>query len=274
MRYGVAIFLTEDGLEPRQLARLVESRGFDSLFLPEHTHIPIASRYTFPWGESVPPEYARIYDPFVALTAIACETSTLRVGTGICLVSQHDPLVLAKTVATLDRVSDGRFIFGVGAGWNVHEMANHGVDPARRFARMRECIKAMRAIWSSDEATFHGEFVNFERIESWPKPIQRPHPPILLAGNGPRAVDRVLDYGDGWLPEPEDGIFDRIRELVAHAEDRRTNDEPLVTLYSAEPEMTDEASRAGVGRCVFWLPPRPAKAIEREIDRLAVTLAL
>jgi len=144
----------------------------------------------------------------------------------------------------------------------VHQLRNSG-----------ESIEAIKAIWSSDESTFRGDFVNFERIESWPKPIQQPHPPILLAGNGPRAVDRVLDYGDGWLPEPEDGIFDRIREMLARADGERASGEGLVTLYSAEPHMVDEA-RAGVARCVFWLPPRPAQVIEREIDQLARALAL
>ncbi len=169
MRYGLAFFPTEYAIAPAELAHAAEERGFESLFFTEHTHIP-ASRVTpYPAGGELPREYSHTYDPFVALMSAAAATTTLNIGTAISLVVEHDPIVLAKTVATLDQLSAGRFLFGVGAGWNLEEMANHGTDPSRRFALMTERVKAMRAIWADDEATFHGEFVNFDRIWSWPE---------------------------------------------------------------------------------------------------------
>ena len=200
MEFGVGIFPTEDAQFPSELARLAEERGFDYLLFPEHTHIPASRRTPYPAGGELPPEYARTYDPFVALTAASTVTERLKIGTGICLVIERDPIITAKEVASLDVLSSGRFLFGVGAGWNVEEMENHGTDPSRRFGIMRERIEAMKAIWSKDEASYSGRYVNFERIWSWPKPVQKPHPPILVGGNGPQVLDRVLAYGDEWMP--------------------------------------------------------------------------
>jgi probable F420-dependent oxidoreductase len=274
LKVGVAIFPTIRGIPPADLARAAEERGFESLFFPEHTHIPAASQDTFLGEDRQVPEYYReILDPFVALTAAASATTGLRLGTGICLVTQRDPIATAKAVATLDQLSGGRFIFGVGAGWNTHELENHGTDPGRRFAVLRERVQAMKAIWTQDEATFHGRYVNFERIWSWPKPLQHPHPPILIGGNGPRALDRVLDYGDGWLPEFEPSLLERIAELRQRAvvDGRPSVD---VTVYSARLDAIERYLEVGANRCVFWLPPNDERAAIRRLDEIATTLAL
>ena len=184
MKFGVAIFPTEDAQDPAELARMAEDRGFESLLFPEHTHIPASRETPYPAGGELPPEYSRTYDPFVALTAAAAATERLLIGTGICLIIERDPITTAKEVASIDQLSAGRFLFGVGAGWNVEEMRNHGTDASRRFGLMRERVEAMKAIWTQDEASYHGEQVQFERIWSWPKPLQQPHPPILVGGNG------------------------------------------------------------------------------------------
>ena len=199
MEFGVAIFPTHDAIRPGDIARLAEERGQESLFFPEHTHMP-ASHTPHPSGQPLPRRYAHTFDLFVAVTAAVAATSRLRVGTGVCLVIQRDPIITAKEVASVDHLSGGRFEFGVGAGWNREEMANHGTDPRRRMAVMRERVEAMKAIWTQDEASYSGEFVRFDRIWSWPKPAQRPHPPVLVGGEGPTVLDRVLAFGDAWMP--------------------------------------------------------------------------
>src|SRR3989440_1212261 len=175
MEFGVGIFPSEDSQPPDELGRMAEERGFESLLFPEHTHIPASRETPYPAGGELPPEYSRTYDPFVALTAAAVATERLKIGTGICLVIERDPIITAKEVASLDRLSNGRFLFGVGAGWNAEEMRNHGTDPSKRFSLMRERIEAMKAIWTQDEASYSGRQVAFERIWCWPKPVQRPH---------------------------------------------------------------------------------------------------
>ncbi len=202
MEFGVGYFPTGDGVSPGEIARLAEQRGFESLFFAEHTHIPASRESPFPGGGELPRKYANTYDPFVALSASAAATSSLRVGTGICLVVERDPIVTAKEVASIDHISGGRFEFGVGAGWNREEMSNHGTDPRTRMRLMAERIEAMKAIWTEDEASYKGRFVEFERIWSWPKPLQRPHPPILVGGNGPTVLDRVLALRRRLVPEP------------------------------------------------------------------------
>jgi probable F420-dependent oxidoreductase len=273
MKHGLAIFATDEGIPPAELARLAEQRGFESLFFTDHTHIPAARTSPAPRGGELPREYSRILDPFVALTAAAAATTELRVGTGICLVIERDPIATAKAVATLDFVSGGRFLFGVGAGWNVEEMANHGTDASRRFALMRERVLAMKAIWTQDEASFAGTFVNFDRIWSWPKPIQAPHPPVLVGGNGPHAIRRVVAYGDEWLPEPEDGLTDRLHELQAAAQAAGRGRVP-VTVYGARPDDVEAYATAGAHRCVYWLPPRDADRTAKRLNELADRLGL
>ena len=273
MKFGLTIFPTAETIQPAALARLAESHGFESLWFPEHTHIPVSRDTPYPGGGELPDEYARIYDPFVALTAAAATTERLLVGTGICLIVERDPISTAKEVATIDRVSGGRFLFGVGAGWNLEEMANHGTDPRTRFSLMRERIEAMKEIWTRDEASYHGRHVDFEPIWSWPKPVQRPHPPILVGGNSGGALDRVVALADEWIPNPET----RLRELpdrIADLQERATaagRDRIPVTFYAVKPEA--EALRrfaaAGVDRAVFYLPPAPAEQVEAYVEHLA-----
>jgi probable F420-dependent oxidoreductase len=250
---------------------MAEDRGFESLFFPEHTHIPASRETPYPAGGELPAMYSRTYDPFVALTAAAASTTQLRIGTGICLVIERDPIVTAKEVASLDRISDGRFLFGVGAGWNVEEMRNHGTDPARRFGLMHERIEAMKAIWSADEATYTGNHVRFERIWSWPKPLQQPHPPILVGGNGPGVLDRVLADGDEWMPnrQRDDDMVARISALTGRAEQAGRPRVPVTIMgLPRDPARIERLERAGVHRGVFWIPSVAAE-IEPTMDRFA-----
>jgi probable F420-dependent oxidoreductase len=273
MRFGIAVFPADYAADPATIARLVEERGFESLFFPEHTHIPASRRSPWPGGGELPPEYSHTLDPFVALTAAAIATEGLLVATGICLVIERDPITTAKEVASLDHVSGGRLLFGVGAGWNEEEMENHGTDPTHRFGLMRERVEAMKAIWTEDEAAYHGRHVDFDPIWSWPKPVQKPHPPILVGGNGPKVLDRVLAYGDEWMPNrisDEDAFLARVAELQerAAAEGR----DPIPVTFSGAPSKPDLIGRlatAGIDRCTFYVRPVPADEIEAQIDKRA-----
>jgi probable F420-dependent oxidoreductase len=201
MDIGVFSFNTAYTMPPHELAKECEARGLESLWLPEHTHIPASRESVIPGGGELPKEYAHMSDPFIGLAAAAAVTTTLKLGTGISLVVEHDPIVQAKQVATLDRLSNGRFIFGVGAGWNKEEMANHGTPPHRRWKVLTERLEAMKVMWTEEEATYHGEFVNFDRIWCYPKPLTQPHPPILMGSlNSPTGRQRVVDLCDGWIP--------------------------------------------------------------------------
>lgn len=202
MRVGVFYFPTDYGIDIGELARALEDRGFDSIFLPEHTHIPTSRKSPFPSGGELPKRYAHTHDPFVALSFAAAATKKLKLGTGICLIPQRDPIVTAKCVASLDQLSGGRVIFGIGGGWNVDEMENHGARYENRFKIMGERTKAMKAIWTEEAAQYHGEFVNFDSMWSWPKPLQKPHPPILLGGETDYTLKRIIEYCDGWIPRP------------------------------------------------------------------------
>ena len=201
MDLGVFSFNTEYTLPADELAKECEVRGFESLWLPEHTHIPASRESQYPGGGELPEEYAHMSDPFIGLAAAAAVTTRLKLGTGISLVTEHDPIVQAKQVASLDRISHGRFIFGIGAGWNKEEMANHGTPPAKRWKVLTERVQAMKALWTQDEASYHGEFVNFDRVWSYPKPLTTPHPPILMGSLSSRlGRQRVVDLCDGWIP--------------------------------------------------------------------------
>ena len=276
MDTGVVTFLTDYGIGPVELGRAVEERGLDALFLTEHTHIPTSRESPWPGGPELPTRYSHTYDPFVALAAVAATTDRIALGTGVSLVAQHDPIVLAKAVASLDRIAGGRFELGIGPGWNVEEMAHHGVDPARRTARMLEHVEAMRAIWTADEAEYHGRFVDFSPIWSWPKPTRVP--PVLIGGGGPTVLDRVLSHGDGWIPlrVPVSGL-DAFAARVAELRDRAadTGRGPLpVTVYGASPrpEALESYAAAGVDRVLFELAdhgPDGTAATLRELDALA-----
>jgi probable F420-dependent oxidoreductase len=273
MKFGLAIFPTEYSIAPDEVAAMAEERGFESLFFPEHTHIPTSRRTPYPPGGELPDEYSHTLDPFVALTAAAAATERLRIGTAICLVVQRDPIITAKEVASLDLVSGGRFLFGVGAGWNEEEMENHGTDPRRRFGLMRERIEAMKEIWTSDEAEFHGGRVDFDPIWSWPKPVQQPHPPILVGGNGRTVHERVIAYGDEWFPNrigDEEKLRARISKLQSRAQEAGRDRIP-VTLQLA-PESAEEIvpyAEAGVHRCVYYLPSVGRDRVEPRLDGLA-----
>jgi probable F420-dependent oxidoreductase len=275
MRFGIAIFPTDYAADPATIARMVEERGFESLFVAEHTHIPASRETEYPRGGELPAQYSHTYDPFVWLTAAAAATEKLLVATGICLVIERDPIITAKQVASIDSLSGGRFLFGVGAGWNVEEMRNHGTDPGRRFSLMRERIEAMKAIWTQDEASYHGEHVDFDRIWCWPKPVQEPHPPVLVGGNGERVLERVLAFGDEWMPNRFTGILERVEELNRLAQEAGRGRIP-VTLSGAKPDMEliERGEAVGIHRATFYIEPADAGETGRQLDELASTLGL
>jgi probable F420-dependent oxidoreductase len=264
MEFGVGYFPTHDGIGPGDIARRVEERGQDALFFAEHTHIPASRESPWTGGPVLPRKYWHTYDLFVALTAAAAATRRLRVGSGVCLVVERDPIITAKEVASVDHLSGGRFEFGVGAGWNREEMANHGTDPRVRMALLGERVKAMQAIWTQEEASFTGQFVKFDRIWSWPKPAQHPYPPVLIGGGGPTVLDRVLEYGDGWFPQWHDqDLIPRIAELKARA------DRPLqiqVLSVPPDPKALEQLADAGVHRVSCWLPSGPWSVVERRLE--------
>jgi probable F420-dependent oxidoreductase len=273
VQHGVLIFLTDYGIDGTELARAVEERDFDGLFLTEHTHIPTSRETPWPTGGELPRRYLHTFDPFVALAAMAAVTERIALGTGVCLVPQHDPITLAKTIASLDRIANGRFELGVGPGWNREEMANHGVDPRRRTARMLEHIAAMREIWEKDEAEYHGEFVDFDPIWSWPKPVRMP--PVLIGGEGPTVLDRVLSHGDGWLPrrvgrDDMEAFAERVAQLRSRAAEAG-RERPTVTVFGAvpKPDVLAAYADAGVDRVLYELPDAEAGEVLRALDTFA-----
>jgi probable F420-dependent oxidoreductase len=273
MDFGIGYFPTHDAVSPGAVARLVEEHGHESLFFAEHTHIPASRESAWPGGAELPRKYSHTYDLFVALTAAAAATSTLRVGSGICLIVERDPIITAKEVASIDHLSGGRFEFGVGAGWNREEMSNHGTDPRTRMRLMAERMEAMKAIWTQDEASYEGEFVEFERIWSWPKPAQRPHPPVLVGGNGPTVLDRVLAFGDAWLPNyAHDG-----GQLAKRAEElRRRAERPIDLMAMGVPAQASALERlheAGCRRVVHWIPSAGRAQVEQALERWESAIA-
>jgi probable F420-dependent oxidoreductase len=224
MKFGASMFFTDYSMTPAALARALEERGFSILWAPEHSHIPLSRKTPFPLGPELPKKYYDVMDPFVSLTAAAMVTTTLKLATGVCLITQRDPIQTAKLVASIDQVSGGRFVFAIGNGWNQDEMENHGTDFAQRHKLARERVEAMQAIWTQDAAEYHGEFVNFDPIAAWPKPVQKPYPPILIGGAFPYSARRAIRYGDGWMPqvtqsqaEPLTTVIPRFRQMTAEA---------------------------------------------------------
>jgi probable F420-dependent oxidoreductase len=272
VKLGVCIFLTDYAIDAASLGRAVEERGFESLFLTEHTHIPSSRLTPFPGGGELPRQYAHSLDPFVALGAVAAVTTKLRLGTGICLVIQRDPITLAKEVASLDHLSGGRVDLGIGGGWNREEIENHGTPFERRWTILRERVEAMKTIWTEEEATYQGEFVRFDGIWSWPKPVQRPHPPVLVGGNGPRTLERVVRYGQGWMPLAmrRSELAERMRELEELAA-KAGRDAPPVSLFGVPPDpgRLQDYRDAGVSRCLFPVSPAPADEVLPVLDKLA-----
>jgi probable F420-dependent oxidoreductase len=274
---GLAHFATDYGMQPAELARRAEELGFESLFFPEHTHIPASRDTDYPGGGELPREYSHIVDPFVGLAAAAAATERLKVGTGVCLIIERDPITTAKEVATLDHISGGRFLFGVGAGWNVEEMRNHGTDPDTRFRRMRESVEAMKAIWTEDAAEYHGRIIDFGPIWSWPKPVQKPHPPVLVGGLGEKVYDRVVAYGDEWIPnrvQSPEQLGERIDELQRRAEAAGRERIP-VTVFGAKAEgrLLERLKAAGVTRSLFYVQAGEADEVERHLEELGKVAA-
>jgi probable F420-dependent oxidoreductase len=274
MEIGVEIFPTDRVPPPARVAAEAEARGLESLWFPEHTHIPTSRRTPAPAGEPLPEHYRRTLDPFVAIASAAAVTSTLKLATGICLVAQRDPIITAKEVASVDYVSDGRFLFGIGVGWNVDEMEHHGVDPKRRRALVRESVLAMKALWTQDEASFDGEMVSFSPSWSWPKPVRRPHPPIVMGGSaGPTTFAHVVEYCDGWMPiHNRRDIIPRVAELRALAEESGRDPETIeLGVFGVPPKQeTIESYRdAGFSRVVVGLPQSDEAAILATLDAAA-----
>lgn len=279
MHVGALIFSTDYAVAPHELARELEARGYESLFVPEHTHIPTSRRSPWPGGNTLPDEYSHTYDPFVALSFAAAATQKLRLGTGICLLPQRDTLVTAKLVASLDRLSGGRFLFGVGAGWNREELEQHGVAFDSRFRRMAEQVAALKKLWTEEVASFNGEYVQFEPSWQYPKPSQRPHPPILLGGESDHTLRRIVRTCEGWLPRARGG-FDAAANMARlariAAEEGRSMDTLSVNVFGAEP-TADALSRyrnAGITRAILPLPPADRDSVWRTLDRYQALLGV
>jgi probable F420-dependent oxidoreductase len=269
VQFGLFMFPTDYSIDPIAFGRAAEERGFESIFFPEHSHIPVSRESPWPGGADLPREYWHTHDPFVALAAVAATTERIKLATGITLVVERDPIMLAKEVTSLDVISNGRVLFGIGGGWNLEEMRNHGTDPANRFKLMRERIEAMKALWTQDEAEYHGEFVDFDPVWQFPKPVQRPHPPILIGGNAPSTLRRVVAYGDEWMPN-RGNYLERIPELQELAAEAGRDPIP-VTVFGVRPhaESIDELIEAGVSRAILAVPPEPAESVIPRLDRYA-----
>jgi len=274
MKLGIEMFATEYAIRPDELARACEERGFESVWFPEHTHIPTSRRTPFPAGGDLPKEYAHTHDLFVTLMAAAGATKTIKIGSGICLAIERDPIVLAKEVASVDLLSNGRLLFGIGGGWNVEEMENHGTPFPKRWKILRERIEAMKRIWTQDEAEYHGEFVNFDPIWCYPKPLQQPHPPILLGSNTERGLGRVVQYCDGWLPNAR--YFQKLPEMVralrrhvAHA--GRRPEEITISILGVQGNeaMLQQCREMGAERAIFFVPPVGRETVLPLLDQYA-----
>ena len=276
MKYGIAMFSTDYAIQADELACELEGRGFESMWLPEHTHIPASRKSPWPGGPNLPREYWHSLDPFVALGAAAAVTKTLKLGTGICLVIERDTITLAKEVASLDHISRGRVLFGIGGGWNAEEMEHHGTPFGERWKILRERIAAMKAIWTQDEAEFHGKYVNFDPMWSYPKPVQKPYPPILMGGAGPHARQRAVDFDGHWIPIGGRAYSEPIGESMAdfRARAEKAGRDPAtltVTMFGVGPDEARLAALrdAGVTRAVFFVPPATRHVVLPLLDQYA-----
>ena len=274
MRVGAFYFPADYGINMAELARALEDRGFDSLFVPEHTHIPASRKSPFPGGGELPKRYSHTHDPFVALSFAAAATRKLKLGTGILLVPQHEPIVTAKAIASLDQLSGGRFIFGIGGGWDVEEMENHGATYQTRFKQMREHVLAMKELWTREEASYNGEFVKFDRVWSWPKPAQKPHPPIILGGETDHTLRRVIEYCDGWFPRPRGG-FDcvqgvaRLRQMAEKAGRDPSTITTIVFGAANDAKALESYDQAGIESALLAIPDESRDEILRYLDKIA-----
>jgi probable F420-dependent oxidoreductase len=276
MDIGAAMFFTDYSMAPTELARALEARGFESMWAPEHSHIPLTRKSPFAAGGELPKQYYDVMDPFVTLAAAASVTKSLKLGTGVCLVIQRDTIQTAKLVASLDQVSGGRFLFGVGGGWNQDEMEDHGTVFKTRFKKMREQIEAMQAIWTESKPEYHGELVDFPPMMTWPKPVQKPHPPVIVGGMFPHAARRALRYGDGWIPHSRRPHYEDVTDFLPEfrqmaAETGRDPASVPVTVWGVQPDL-DRVRRyidQGVARGVVQLAAEPADKILPLLDRWA-----
>ena len=276
MEFGASIFFTDYSISPAELAVALEERGFDSLWAPEHSHIPVPRRTPMPGGGELPKRYYDVMDPFVTLTAAAAATQRLKLGTGVCLVVQRDTIQTAKLVASIDQISNGRFLFGIGGGWNTEEMEDHGTVFATRFKKMREQIDAMKEIWTKTTSEYHGEIVDFPPMMTWPKPVQTPHPPVIVGGAFPWAARRAIRYGDGWIPIAGGARYGNPLEYLPRfrrmAEEAGRDPQSLPVTLGGAPEDPDLLKRyrdLGVARVNFPVPPAKADEILPVLDRLA-----
>jgi probable F420-dependent oxidoreductase len=274
MDVGVLIFATDYTIRTDELAIALEERGFESLFLPEHTHIPASRESAWPGGPDLPLDYWHTHDPFVALAYAGAVTKNLKLATGICLLAQRDPIVTAKNVASLDMMSNGRFLFGIGGGWNIEEMNDHGVEYKTRFAQMKEHVQAMKALWTEEDASFKGDFVNFEASWAHPKPVQNPHPPVILGGETDYTLARVVDYCDGWLPRARHGFdaAENMARLKTFADKAgRDASEISVSVFGAPGDQAtlDSYEEAGVNRAILGLPSAPRDEVMALLDKYA-----
>lgn len=277
MKFGVFYFPTDYGIDPGELGRALEERGFESLFVCEHTHIPASRRSPFPGGGELPKRYVHTHDPFVALSFAAAATKKLRLGTGICLVPQRDPIVTAKSVSSLDQLSGGRFEFAMGGGWNVEEMENHGAKYETRFKLLRERVLAMKEIWTKEEASYRGDFVNFDAIWQYPKPKQRPHPPLLLGGESDHTLKRVAEFCDGWFPRPRNKWEPATaRERLNKAAQAAGRDPKTlsITVFAAPADAARLAPyrEAGIDRVLLEVPDLTRDEILRVLDKNAALI--
>jgi probable F420-dependent oxidoreductase len=268
VKFGVSIFPTDYAIGMDELAPAAEQAGFESLWVAEHSHIPTSRLSPWPGGSELPKQYWHTMDPFIALTVAATASKTLRLGTGICLLVERDPIHTAKEVASVDHVSNGRFIFGVGGGWNREEMADHGTDFSQRWKLLRERVEAMKAIWTQEVAEYHGEMVDFGPMLSWPKPAQKPHPPVILGGSGPKILERVVRYGDGWMPN-RGQVIERVPELQRLAKAAGRDPIPVTAYPRPSAEDIERYAQAGIERCIYWLPADGRDAALSKLEELA-----
>jgi probable F420-dependent oxidoreductase len=267
VKFGIAIFPTDYAISMTELAPAVEALGFESLWVAEHSHIPTSRLSPWAGGAELPKQYWHTMDPFIALTLASVASKTIRLGTGICLVAQRDPIHTAKSTASLDLISGGRFLFGVGAGWNREEMEDHGTNFSTRWKLMRERVEAIKTIWTQDVAEYHGDMVNFGPMWSWPKPIQKPHPPVILGGSGPGIVERVVRYADGWMPNRGD-VIERIPELQERAKAAGRAPIPVSYYPRAGADEIERLAKVGVERLIYYVPPDGRDPALKKLEEL------
>ena len=278
LKFGVSLFFTDYSMTPTALAAELEQRGFESVWSGEHSHIPAVIKTPFPGAGGIKKHYYDVMDPFVTLTAAAYATKTLKIGTGVCLIAQRDPIQTAKLVASIDQVSGGRFLFGVGDGWNKEEIEDHGTVFETRHKRAREAVEAMKQIWTQSNAEYHGDFIDFDPIMTWPKPVRKPHPPILVGGAFPYSARRAIRYGNGWVPGGTGGhrdivdLIPRFRRMAAEA-GRDPASLPITAWYPARDlALMHRYHELGVERAVFTVPSATAETVLPALDEIGAMM--